>query len=162
MLVLTRKYDQDIRIGDDINVKVVEVRGDKVRLGIEAPREVPIMRAELKNDVDRTRHALRLLASSSLTGDAQSAKKKIPDILVKLKSAQALAQKVIPQTDFREDIDEPLIEQLVPEDIQEAKLEKLKPVIDFVEALASYSSYQSNASKVEAKLKAATSKITAA
>lgn len=47
MLVLSRKKDERIQVGDNIFVTVVEVRGDKVRLGIEAPREVKVMREEL-------------------------------------------------------------------------------------------------------------------
>jgi carbon storage regulator len=49
MLVLTRKSMQHIQIGDDIVVTVVEVRGHKVRLGIDAPKEIPIRRSELKD-----------------------------------------------------------------------------------------------------------------
>lgn len=47
MLVLSRKKSEQIVIGDDITVTVVEVRGDKVRLGIDAPRNVAIHRKEL-------------------------------------------------------------------------------------------------------------------
>ena len=51
MLVLTRKIDEAIRIGDDIVVKVVAVDKNGVRLGIEAPREVSILREELHTAV---------------------------------------------------------------------------------------------------------------
>ena len=47
MLVLTRKTNERIRIGDSIVITVVEVRGDKVRLGIDAPREIPVHREEV-------------------------------------------------------------------------------------------------------------------
>ena len=47
MLVLSRKKKQSIRIGEDIEITVLEVRADRVRLGIAAPREVRVMRAEL-------------------------------------------------------------------------------------------------------------------
>lgn len=47
MLVLTRRTGQSIQIGDDITLTVVEVRGDQVRLGIEAPRTTAIYRAEV-------------------------------------------------------------------------------------------------------------------
>lgn len=47
MLVLTRKPRQQIMIGDDIVVNVVEVQGDNVRIAIEAPREVKIYRGEI-------------------------------------------------------------------------------------------------------------------
>ena len=47
MLVLSRRRDQQIMIGDNIVVTVIEIRGDKVRLGIEAPTEVPVHRQEV-------------------------------------------------------------------------------------------------------------------
>lgn len=47
MLVLTRKANESIHIGDDITVTVVEVRGDRVRLGFVAPKVVPIAREEV-------------------------------------------------------------------------------------------------------------------
>ena len=47
MLVLSRKQDECIMIGDDVRIMVVEVRGDKVRLGIEAPRDVTVHRQEV-------------------------------------------------------------------------------------------------------------------
>ncbi len=47
MLVLTRKKGQSIMIGDDIEVKVVEVDGDAVRIGIKAPRDLSIYRQEI-------------------------------------------------------------------------------------------------------------------
>lgn len=47
MLVLSRKKDESIVINNDITIVVVEIRGDKVRLGIEAPKEVPVHRQEV-------------------------------------------------------------------------------------------------------------------
>lgn len=47
MLVLSRHRDEEIIIGDDIIITVVEVRGDKVRLGITAPNNVPVHRREV-------------------------------------------------------------------------------------------------------------------
>jgi carbon storage regulator len=47
MLVLTRKVGEEIIIGDDIRVKVVAVQGDRIRLGIDAPRSVPVDRLEV-------------------------------------------------------------------------------------------------------------------
>ena len=47
MLVLSRKKNESIVINDSIVITVVEIRGDKIRLGIEAPREVPIHRSEV-------------------------------------------------------------------------------------------------------------------
>ncbi len=53
MLVLSRKLDQKIMIGDDIVITVVEIRGDKVRLGIEAPTHIPIHRQEVYDAIKR-------------------------------------------------------------------------------------------------------------
>lgn len=53
MLVLSRKRDERIVIGDNIVITVVEVRGDKVRLGIEAPSEVPVHRQEILEAMKR-------------------------------------------------------------------------------------------------------------
>lgn len=47
MLVLTRKVDQTINIGEDIKIKIVEIGNGFVKLGIDAPRELPIYREEL-------------------------------------------------------------------------------------------------------------------
>lgn len=53
MLVLSRKRHEVIKIGDDIEISVVEIRGDKVRLGIEAPTEVPVHRKEVYDAIAR-------------------------------------------------------------------------------------------------------------
>jgi carbon storage regulator len=53
MLVLSRQRDESIVIGDNIVVTVVDVRGDKVRLGIEAPREVSVHRREVYEAIQR-------------------------------------------------------------------------------------------------------------
>jgi carbon storage regulator len=53
MLVLTRRPGQAIKIGDDIEIYIVEVRGDQVRLSIEAPRDVAILRREVLDDIQR-------------------------------------------------------------------------------------------------------------
>jgi carbon storage regulator len=53
MLVLSRQKNESIRINHDITVVVVEIRGDKVRLGIEAPKEVPVHRSEIYDRVYR-------------------------------------------------------------------------------------------------------------
>lgn len=47
MLVLSRKRNEGIRVADDIHVVVVEIRGDKVRLGVQAPPDVPVYRDEV-------------------------------------------------------------------------------------------------------------------
>jgi carbon storage regulator len=53
MLVLTRKSNQSIMIGDDIEVSVLSVMGDKVRIGIQAPQDVPVFRTEIYLEIHR-------------------------------------------------------------------------------------------------------------
>lgn len=53
MLVLSRKKNESIIINDDITIVVVEIRGDKVRLGIEVPKEVPVHRREVLDAIRR-------------------------------------------------------------------------------------------------------------
>ena len=53
MLVLSRQRDETIVIGDSIRVTIVEVRGDKVRIGIEAPRDVTVHRQEIYDAIKR-------------------------------------------------------------------------------------------------------------
>lgn len=53
MLVLSRKRKESIIIDDCITITVVEIRGDKVRLGIHAPKDVPIHRLEVKEAMER-------------------------------------------------------------------------------------------------------------
>ena len=54
MLVLSRKKNESIVINDDITIVVVEIRGDKVRLGVEAPKEVPVHRREVFDAIHRS------------------------------------------------------------------------------------------------------------
>ena len=59
MLVLTRKSNQSIMIGDDIEVSVLSVMGEKVRIGIQAPRAIPVFRKEVYLEIveERAREA---------------------------------------------------------------------------------------------------------
>ncbi|MFG0267068.1 MAG: carbon storage regulator CsrA [Rhodopirellula sp. JB055] len=57
MLVLSRKKNESIVINNDIKIVVVEIRGDKVRLGVEAPREVPVHRREVYDAIQRNNEA---------------------------------------------------------------------------------------------------------
>ena len=53
MLVLSRQRDESIIIGDDVVVTIVDIRGDKVRLGIDAPTEIPVHRREVYEAIQR-------------------------------------------------------------------------------------------------------------
>jgi len=53
MLVLSRERDESIMIGDDVEVIIVDVRGDKVRLGITAPKNIPVHRREIYDAIQR-------------------------------------------------------------------------------------------------------------
>jgi carbon storage regulator len=53
MLVLARKRDQSIMIGDEIEIIVVDVHGDQVKLGITAPRHIPVHRKEIYEEIQR-------------------------------------------------------------------------------------------------------------
>ncbi|MEO1996459.1 MAG: carbon storage regulator CsrA [Planctomycetaceae bacterium] len=53
MLVLSRQRDEAIMIGDDIVITIVDIRGDKVRLGIAAPKAIPVHRQEVYEAIER-------------------------------------------------------------------------------------------------------------
>src|SRR3954451_9737079 len=55
MLVLTRKSNQSIMIGDDIEVSVLSIMGEKVRIGIQAPRDIPVCRKEVYLEIQEER-----------------------------------------------------------------------------------------------------------
>ncbi len=57
MLVLTRKSNQSIMIGDDIEVSVLAIMGEKVRIGIQAPRDIPVFRKEVYLEIQQERPA---------------------------------------------------------------------------------------------------------
>jgi carbon storage regulator len=63
MLVLTRKSNQSIMIGDDIEVSVLSIMGEKVRIGIQAPRDVPVFRREVYLEIQQERRGVATGAS---------------------------------------------------------------------------------------------------
>jgi carbon storage regulator len=72
MLVLTRKSNQSIMIGDDIEVSVLSIAGEKVRIGIQAPRDVPVFRKEVFLEIQQEK--------------AEGAREEVDDALGKLSS----------------------------------------------------------------------------
>ena len=68
MLVLSRKKNESIVINDDITIVVIEIRGDKVRLGVEAPKEVSVHRREVFDAINRNKLETRKKATDR--GDA--------------------------------------------------------------------------------------------
>ena len=70
MLVLSRKKDESVVINNDIRIVVVEIRGDKVRLGVEAPKEVPVHRSEVYDAIveGKTPDAVSVSDSQSMPG----------------------------------------------------------------------------------------------
>ena len=57
MLVLSRQRDETIMIGDDIEITIVDIRGDKVRVGINAPKEISVHRKEVYDAIQREKEA---------------------------------------------------------------------------------------------------------
>lgn len=75
MLVLSRKKNESIVIDNDITIVVVEIRGDKVRLGVEAPKEVPVHRREVfdairRNELAAEEDAASKTDAAGTSGDA--------------------------------------------------------------------------------------------
>ena len=70
MLVLSRQRDETIMIGDDIEVTVVDIRGDKVRLGINAPREISVHRKEVYDAIRRENRAAAQVKPEDVSGVA--------------------------------------------------------------------------------------------
>ncbi|MBO4439999.1 MAG: carbon storage regulator CsrA [Spirochaetaceae bacterium] len=57
MLILTRKTNEKIRIGNDITITIIEVRGDQVKVGVEAPKDVKVFRQEVFNAIQNENRA---------------------------------------------------------------------------------------------------------
>lgn len=69
MLVLSRKKNESIVIADNIVITVVEIRRDKVRLGIEAPRDIPVHRREVYDAIKRSERSEEACQEGSNSGD---------------------------------------------------------------------------------------------
>ena len=74
MLVLSRQKDESIVIGDDVEITIVDVRGDKVRLGITAPKSIPVHRREIYEAIQREKEAQKQAAEGSEGKSAEDTK----------------------------------------------------------------------------------------
>jgi carbon storage regulator len=72
MLVLSRQRDETIMIGDDVEITVVDIRGDKVRLGITAPTQIPVHRKEVYEAIQRENQSATSLKPDDLVTDGQA------------------------------------------------------------------------------------------
>lgn len=79
MLVLTRRVDESIAIGDSITVTVLAVEGDRVKLGITAPREVLILRQEVADAVKEQTRLQEFLASGAEPDSFEALRKLLAD-----------------------------------------------------------------------------------
>ncbi|MFO0870653.1 MAG: carbon storage regulator [Pirellulales bacterium] len=91
MLVLSRKVGEKIRIGDDIVVMVTSISGDRVRLGISGPPEVPIHREEL----------VRRLQTESLAADLPRVASRLPEPSPSARSSARVCDSTHPRSAFR-------------------------------------------------------------
>jgi carbon storage regulator len=72
MLVLSRQRDETIMIGDDVEITVVDIRGDKVRLGITAPSHIPVHRKEVYEAIKRENRAATKMKPEDLPPELPS------------------------------------------------------------------------------------------
>ena len=73
MLVLSRQKDESIIIGDDIEITIVDVRGDKVRLGINAPRSISVHRKEIYEAIQREKLQKTTNSTDASAGEQKAA-----------------------------------------------------------------------------------------
>ena len=88
MLVLSRKKNESIVINNDITIVVVEIRGDKVRLGVEAPKEVPVHRREVYDAIRRNDAAAAQIRATNAVARDTPAERRTPEFESSLKTTR--------------------------------------------------------------------------
>ena len=68
MLILSRKTDQQIKIGEDITITIIDIHGDQVKIGVEAPRNVKVFRQELFNAIKSENTAAAAVNTEKIEG----------------------------------------------------------------------------------------------
>ena len=78
MLVLTRKLDESIKIGDSVVVKIIALQDGQVKIGIEAPKEIKIYRMEIIDEIQRTNAEAAAVSKTAAVNAARALQKKLP------------------------------------------------------------------------------------
>ncbi len=76
MLVLSRQRDETIMIGDDIEITIVDIRGDKVRVGINAPKHISVHRKEVYDAIQQENRRAAKITPEDIAGAAKSSQPK--------------------------------------------------------------------------------------
>lgn len=100
MLILSRKIDQAIKIGEDIEIAITKIEGDSVKIGITAPRSIAILRKEILEEMESSNKAAAAAAMPAKgTLVASSAKQLMAQLKAKKAATQASGQSVPPKAE---------------------------------------------------------------
>ena len=83
MLILSRKLDEKIKIGEDITITLIDIHGEQVKIGIEAPKSVKVFRQEIFDDIQSENKAAALASSKSESKSAIDAVSALSKLLKK-------------------------------------------------------------------------------